>query len=160
MASALFFLLVIFTAVAAIPVLLSVFAVVMTKREHSEAIRPSSGIPTLWKIGAACFIAYLAMFFVLKLLLVAETFNHFYFPALYHPQLGSFSVVANSLLFALGIPIPFLFDTFARETFVHLSARHTLLLYLANGLLLSCLATYAFARLHKIKGSNANTNST
>jgi len=159
MALALLFLLAIFTAVAAIPVLISVFAVVMTNREHSEPIRPTSRISTLWKTGAACFIAYLAMFFVLKLLLAAETFNHFYFPALYHPQPSSFSVVANSLLYALGIPIPFLFDTIARETFAHLSARHILLLYLANGLLLSCLVTSVFAKLRKIKDSHANKNS-
>ena len=143
MASSLLLLLAIFTAVAAVPALIGLLVVVLTKREHSE--RTNKKIPTAWKIGLGCFLAYVALFIVIELQLATEAINRFYFPSFQPPQAGFLSVVAHWLRSAIDIPIPLLVNAIAVAASVRLSLLNVLLIHVANGAFLAYLGASTYA---------------
>lgn len=154
MASSLLLLLAIFAAVAAIPALIGVLVVALTKREYSAS--SNKHIPMAWKIGVAYLAAYMALFFVIELQLAAtEAINRFYFPSSQPPQPDSLSVAAHWLRAAISIPIPLLVKTIAAAADVQLSMLQVLLFHLANGAFLAYLTASAYLWLRQVKEHRA-----
>jgi hypothetical protein len=155
MASSLLLLLAIFAAVAAIPALIGLLVVVLTKREYSAIANKQ--ISMAWKIGLAYLVAYMALFLVIELQLATESINRFYFPS-YQPQPDSLSVAAHWLRAAIGIPIPLLVETIAAAASVHLSMHLVLLFHLANGAFLAYLAASTYIWVLKVKERRAKNH--
>lgn len=156
MASSLLLLLAIFAAVAAIPALIGLLIVVLTKREYSAS--SNKQIPMAWKVGVAYLVAYMALFLVTELQLATESINRFYFPSSLPPQPDSLSVAAHWLREAIGIPIPLLVKTIAAAAAVQLSMLQVLLLHLANGAFLAYLAASAYLWLLQVKERRAKNH--
>ncbi len=158
MASSLLFVLAIFAAVTAIPALIGLLVVLLTKREYFALGKKP--IHMAWKIGAAYLVAYMALFLVIELQLAAtEAINRFYFPSSQPPQPDSLSVAAHWLRAAIGIPIPLLVKTITAAAAVQLSMLQVLLLHLVNGAFLAYLAASAYLwLLHQVKNRRAKNH--
>lgn len=156
MASSLLFVLAIFAAVAAVPALIGLLVVVLTKRDYFALSKP---IHMDWKIGAAYLVAYMALFLVIELQLASESIIRFYFPSSPPPQADFLSVAAHWLRVAIGIPIPLLVKTITAAAAVQLSMLQVLLLHLANGAFLAYLAASAHLwLLHQVNSRRAKNH--
>jgi hypothetical protein len=145
-----------FAAVAAIPALIGLLVVALTKRENSAG--SNKLIPMAWKIGLTYLIAHMALLLVIELQLATESINRFYFPSSQPPQPDSLSVTAHWLRAAIGIPIPFLVKNIAAAMSVNLSMLQVLLLHLANGAFLAYLAASAYLWILKFKERRAKNH--
>lgn len=154
--SALLFLLAVFAAVVAIPALIVLLVVVLSKREYSAG--PGKRIPMAWKIGLAYLVGYMALFLMVEWQLAIESINRFYFPSSTASQPDFWSVAAHWLRPVLGIPIPLLANLIADAVSVRLSMPQNLLLHLANGVFLAYLAASASLCLLKLKERRAKNH--
>lgn len=106
-----------------------------------------------WKIALLCFLAYVVACVILALVTVGGHIAHGEFQGSLQAPVSLSLLIADWLLFVIGLPLVPIATTGAAIASIHLSALHYILLYATNGICVAYFAKFAYLWLARRKAA-------